>query len=82
MVIADRFGLPIAAGIASASPHEVTLVDETIDSGFLDHAPDRLIGDRAYDSDGLDERLWKERGIELIARHRSNRRRAKTRDGL
>ncbi len=57
MGIADRSGLPIAAGIASASPHEVTLVDETIDSGFLDHAPDRLIGGRAYDSDGLDERL-------------------------
>ncbi len=81
MAIADRSGLPIAAGIASASPHEVTLVDETIDNGFLDRAPDRLIGDRAYDSDGLDERLWKERGIELIARHRSNRKRAKTQDG-
>ncbi len=49
--IMEGRGLPIAAGIASASPHEVTLVDETIDNGFLDHAPDRLIGDRAYDSD-------------------------------
>ena len=65
MAIADHFGLPIAAGIASASPHEVTLVDETIDNGFLDRAPDRLIGDRAYDSDGLGERLWEERGNEL-----------------
>ncbi len=81
MVIADRFGLPIAAGIASASPHEVTLVDETIDNGFLDRAPDRLIGDRAYDSDGLDGRLWNERGIEMISPHRSNRKRAPTQDG-
>jgi transposase len=81
MVIADHFGLPIAAGIASASPHEVTLVDETIDNGFLDRAPDRLIGDRAYDSDGLDERLWKERGIEMISPHRTNRKRAPTQDG-
>jgi transposase len=81
MAIADRFGLPIAAGIASASPHEVTLVDETIDNGFLDHAPDRLIGDRAYDSDGLDERLRKERGIEMISPHRTNRKRAPTQDG-
>jgi transposase len=81
MAIADRFGLPIAAGIASASPHEVTLVDETIDNGFLDHAPDRLIGDRAYDSDGLDERLRKERGIEMISPHRTNRKRATTQDG-
>lgn len=63
MAIADRSGLPVAIGIASASPHEVTLVEETIDS------------------DGLDERLWAERGIELIARHRGNRRRAKTQDG-
>ncbi len=56
--IMEGRGLPIAAGIATASPHEVTLVDETIDNGFLDHVPDRLIGDRAYGSDGLDERLW------------------------
>jgi len=81
MAIADRSGLPIAAGIASASPHEITLVEETIDNGFLEHAPDRLIGDRAYDSDPLDQRLRKERGIELIAPHRSTRKRAKTQDG-
>ena len=80
MAIADRAGLPIAAGIASASPHEVTLVEETIDNGFLEHAPDRLIGDRAYDSNGLDERLQEERGVELIAPHLSSRRR-KTQDG-
>ena len=67
----------IAAGIASASPHEV----QTIDNGFLEDAPDRLIGDRAYDSDGLDERVREERGIELIAPHRPNRKRAVTQDG-
>jgi transposase len=81
MAIADRFGLPVAAGIASASPHEVTLVEETIDNGFLENAPDRLIGDRAYDSDGLDERLRRERGIQMIAPHRGNRRRPRTQDG-
>jgi transposase len=81
MAIADRHGLPIAAGIASASPHEVTLVEETIDNGFLEHAPDRLVGDRAYDSDPLDARLRQERGIELIAPHRSSRKRAATQDG-
>ncbi len=58
-------------GIASASPHEVTLVAETIDNGFLDRAPDRLIGDRAYDSDGLDERLWKERAASPLAGDRA-----------
>ncbi len=35
---------------------EVTLVEKTIDSGFLAAEPERLIGDRAYDSNGLDER--------------------------
>jgi len=73
MAIADRAGLPVACGIASASPAEVTLVDETIDAGFLEDAPDRLIGDKAYDSDGLDQRLAEERGIEMIAPNRRNR---------
>jgi transposase len=81
MAIADGAGLPIAVGIASASPHEVTLVEETIDRRFLAVTPDRLIGDRAYDSDGLDERLREEHAMELIAPHRSNRRRAATQDG-
>ena len=80
MAIADRSDLPVAAGIASASPHETTLVEETIDNGFLEHAPDRLIGDRAYDSNALDERLLQQRGIELIAPHLSTRR-LKTQDG-
>jgi transposase len=52
----------------------VTLVEATLDACLLDEQPTRLIGDRAYDSDGLDARLLKERGIELIAPHRSNRR--------
>jgi transposase len=80
MAIADRSGLPVACRIASASPHETRLVEETIDNGFLAHAPDRLIGDKAYDSNLLDQRLWEERGIELIAPHQPNRR-LKTQDG-
>ena len=43
-------------------------------------APDRLIGDKAYESDALDPRLWNERRIELIALHWSNRK-TKTQDG-
>lgn len=80
MAITDAAGLPIAVGVSSASPHEVTLVEETIDNAFLDCVSALLIGDRAYDSDQLDERLWKERGIELIAAHRRNRRH-RTQDG-
>jgi hypothetical protein len=40
-------------------------------------APERLIADRAYDSDALDA----ENGIELIAPQRRNRKKAKTQDG-
>jgi transposase len=41
--------------------------------------PEHLIGDRAYDSDGLDEDL-KQDGVNLIAPHCS-RRKLKTQDG-
>ena len=81
MAIADRHGLPNGAWITSASPAEVTLVEDTLDSCFLRRSPDRLIGDRAYDSDPLDARLRKERKVEMISPHRSNRKRAKTQDG-
>ena len=81
MAISDRAGLPIAAGIASASPHEITLIEETIDNRFFRYDLDRLIGDKAYDSDALDQRLWTERGIEMISPHKRNRRRAPTQDG-
>jgi transposase len=72
MAIADGAGLPLAITIASASPHETTLVDQTLNASFLAETPERLIGDAAYDSDGLDQRLA-DRGIEMIAPHRSNR---------
>jgi transposase len=72
MAIADRAGLPVAITIASASPHETQLVDQTLTARFVVDLPARLIGDAAYDSDGLDQTLAA-RGIELIAPHRSNR---------
>jgi hypothetical protein len=39
----------------------------------------RLIGDKAYDSDGLDKTLEEEYGIEMISPNRANR--GKTQDG-
>ena len=36
MAIADASGFPVAAHIESASPHEVKLVDKTIDNRFLE----------------------------------------------
>ena len=46
---------------------------------FLDELPERLIGDKAYDSDGLDTTLAEEYGIEMISPNRANR--GKTQDG-
>jgi transposase len=80
MAVADRAGLPVAVCTASASPHEVTLVEATLSARFVKAKPDRLIGDRAYDSDGLDEQLGIDHGIEMIAPHRRNRKH-KTQDG-
>ena len=81
MAIADASGIPVAAHIENASPHEVKLVEATIDSGFTQYAPDKLIGDKAYDSDGLDQRLLDERNVEVIAPHRKGRKKPKTQDG-
>jgi len=81
MMIADASGLPIAAHIESASPHEVKLVDATIDSAFIQYAPDKLIGDKAYDSDKLDEHLSRKYGVEMIAPHRIGRKKPRTQDG-
>ena len=81
MAIADASGVPVAAHFESASPHEVKLIDATIDSGFTEYAPNKLIGDKAYDSDELDQRLLDERNVEMVAPHRRRRKKPKTQDG-
>jgi IS5 family transposase len=73
--IVDRNGLPLAVSTHAANHHEVTLVQLT----FV--KPENLIGDRAYDSDKLDEEL-REEGIEMISPHRTGRlERTRTQDG-
>ena len=80
MAVADGFGLPLAICTESASPHEVKLVERTLTERFTDERPQRIIGDKAYDSDPLDKEL-KKLDIELISPHKTNRKRAKTQDG-
>jgi transposase len=80
MALADASGLPLAVHAASASPHELTLVEATLAASCAGEEPERLIGDRAYDSDPLDGAL-EERGIEMIAPHRRNRKKRKTQHG-
>jgi hypothetical protein len=79
MAISDEGSLPVAVALASASPHEVTLVEGTL-ACFTGKNPDCLIADRAYDSDPLDQKL-KRLNINLIAPHRVGRVKPKTQDG-
>ena len=88
MVVVDGQGIPLGSTIASASPHEVTLVDKVLAQikvprngpGRPKSNPKRLIGDRAYDSDKLRKDL-RNRQIELICPHRKNRKKPKVQDG-
>jgi hypothetical protein len=43
VAVADGSGLPVSINTASASAHEVTLVEETLDKSFIEEQPDRLI---------------------------------------
>ena len=80
MGIADRHGLPLALRTESASPAEVKLVTATLEARVVADVPQRLIGDKAYDSDRLDEQLMQDYGTELIAPNKQNRR-VPTQDG-
>jgi transposase len=78
MAMVDAHGLPIAICTASASPNEVTLVQLLFEFMLIAATPLKLIADKAYDSDKLDQQLQQE-GVELIAPNRANR--FKSQDG-
>ena len=56
----------------SASPHESHLVEPLFDFMITMDFPERLRGDKACDSDKLDETMAGI-GVEMISQHRSNR---------
>jgi len=72
MVLVDARGLPLSVETLPAHPHESRLVQHLFDFMLTDQLPERVIGDKAYDSDALDAELAK-KGVELIAPHRRNR---------
>jgi transposase len=85
MVVADGKGLPLGSTLHSASPAEVTLIEETLEQLRLRDRrrrpkPKRLIYDRAADSDKLRKRL-RQRGIDLICPHRRGRKAKPMQDG-
>jgi transposase len=82
MVVVDGQGIPLGGTIASASPAEVKLAEEALETirvprpgrGRPRSRPQRLVGDKAYDSDRLRTRLAG-KGIRLLVpyrRHRKN----------
>jgi hypothetical protein len=81
MIMVDAKGLPIAVNTGSASPHESHLVEPLFDFMVTVDFPEKLIGDKAYDSDKLDLAMA-QKGVEMISPHRSNRKpENKTQDG-
>ena len=80
MAVADRSGLPVAVCAGGASPHETKFVLELIGSCATAGRPERLIGDKAYDSNPLDAECAG-LGVDLIAPHRAGRRKRRTQDG-
>lgn len=89
MVVVDGQGVPLGNYLDSASPAEVTLAETTLAAirvprgshpGRPRQNPERLIADKAYDSDPLRARL-KRRGIDLIVPHKGGRVRPATQDG-
>jgi transposase len=80
MTMVDLDGTPLALGVYSASPSEVRLIEPMLTHRVLARLPQRLVYDRAADSDPLRERL-RERGIELVCPHRKGRKKPPTQDG-
>lgn len=72
MILVDAKGLPLAVSTAPANPHESRLIQELFGFMLSSEIPERVIGDKAYDSDALDEQLA-EMGVEMIAPNRANR---------
>ena len=80
MVLTDGRGLPLAAEIASASPHEQALIEPLLERRLLPKKPHRLLYDWAADNDELRTRLARRR-VELVCPHRKNRKKPSTQDG-
>ena len=54
MVLVDARGLPVSVETMAANTHESQLVQQLFDFMLTREMPERLIGDKAYDSDKLD----------------------------
>jgi len=89
MVVVDGQGTPLGAYLDAASPAEVRLLEQTLDTVAVRRAhragrprkhPQRLIADKGFDSNALRAALVR-RGIEPIIPARANNKQATHQDG-
>lgn len=80
MLLIDGQGTPLSVHTASAQEAEVNLIEPLLEHRTGRRLPQRLLYDRAADSDPLRQRLGA-RHVELICPHRKNRKRPPTQDG-
>ncbi len=79
MAQVDEGGLPISLSLHGASAHEVTLAFDPVIGCWTREMPGIVVGDKAYDSDPLDDELGA-CGVEVVAPHRKNRKKPATQD--
>jgi hypothetical protein len=70
MTVADDFDFPVSVHAVDDSQPELPLVEKTLTISFVKNKPERLTGDRAYDSGPLDTRVEVE-GIQAATPHLS-----------
>ena len=88
MVVADGNGTPLGVLLNSATPNEIKLIEKTLKQVRVPRMGrgrprthlDRLIYDKAADSDALRLRL-KRQGVDLITPHKVNRVKPPLQDG-
>lgn len=66
MILADAKELPLAVSTASANPHESSCVRELLGFMFSPGLRERAIGDKAYDSGALGEKLALQ-GMQMVS---------------
>ena len=73
MLLTDAEGIPIGLNVGSASPHEVTLIEQLVQSPRIPlRVRTRILYDKAADSMSLRQRL-RHHGVRLISPFRKRR---------
>jgi transposase len=80
MLLVDGNGTPLGVHVDSASPAEVRLVQQTLDTLPEQGHPERIVADLGYDSNPLRAALWAQ-NIQPVIPARRNSRKATDQDG-